>query len=85
MKKYTLSVLFFILFITVVKGQEVVNLTTIESNINHKEANIKGMKSGNEAKIIWSENYKEKQSRQNNHLGTKSSRSSSYSSSYPCH
>jgi glycerophosphoryl diester phosphodiesterase/esterase/lipase len=62
MKKYTLSVLFFILFITVVKGQEVVNLTTIESNINHKEANIKGMKSGNEAKIIWSENYKEKQS-----------------------
>jgi len=43
MKKYTLSVLFFILFITVVKGQEVVNLTTIESNINHKEANIKGM------------------------------------------
>ena len=48
MKKYTLSVLFFILFITVVKGQEVVNLTTIESNINHKEilGNLRFSKKG---------------------------------------
>lgn len=62
MKKYTLSVLFFMLFISLVKGQEVVNLATIKNSIHQKEINVAGMKSGNEAKIIWSENYKEKQS-----------------------
>ncbi|WP_343330569.1 glycerophosphodiester phosphodiesterase family protein [Polaribacter staleyi] len=62
MKKNILSFLFFILFITVVKGQEVVNLAALEKSINYKEAHVKGMKSGNEARIIWSENYKEKQS-----------------------
>ncbi|WP_211296752.1 glycerophosphodiester phosphodiesterase family protein [Polaribacter butkevichii] len=62
MKKNILSFLFLILFITVVKGQEVVNLAALEKSINDKEAHVKGMKSGNEARIIWSENYKEKQS-----------------------
>ncbi|WP_341220948.1 alpha/beta hydrolase [Polaribacter atrinae] len=62
MNKNILSFLFLILFITVVKGQDVVNLAALEKSIHNKEANSKGMKSGNEARIIWSENYKEKQS-----------------------
>ncbi|WP_282073909.1 glycerophosphodiester phosphodiesterase family protein [Polaribacter atrinae] len=62
MNKNILSFLFLILFITVVKGQDVVNLAALEKSIHNKEANSKGMKSGNEARIIWSENYKEKES-----------------------
>ena len=62
MKKNILTFLLFILFITVFNGQEVVRLAAIENSINSEEANVKGMKLGNEAKIIWSEKYKEKQS-----------------------
>tara|TARA_R110002049_G_scaffold73909_10_gene190931 strand:+ start:4119 stop:5882 length:1764 start_codon:yes stop_codon:yes gene_type:complete len=62
MKKNILTFLLFILFITVFNGQEVVRLAAIENSINSEEANVKGMKSGNEARIIWSEKYKEKQS-----------------------
>ena len=62
MKKSSIIFLLLMLFISVVKGQEVVDLATFKSSIYQKEINVVGMKLGNEAKIIWSKEYKEKKS-----------------------
>lgn len=62
MKKFSITFLLFTLFITAIKAQEVESLATIQNSIYQKEINVADIKLGNEAKIIWSQKYKEKQS-----------------------
>jgi glycerophosphoryl diester phosphodiesterase/esterase/lipase len=62
MKKQNFTFLLLMLFIAAVKGQEVSSLATIKNTVYQKEINVAAIKLGNEAKIIWSQQYKEKQS-----------------------
>lgn len=56
--------MFFLLIFSVAifNSQEVFDLASLENSIKNKEVSVKGMKPGNEARIIWSNKYKEKQS-----------------------
>lgn len=62
MQKTFLIFIFLITFSVVIKAQEIQSIKNIESIIHNKEISNKNIKPNNQAKIIWSENYKEKQS-----------------------
>ena len=61
MQKTFLTSLLIIAFNFAVLGQEVKTIMTIESIVNTKEISNKNIKPNNQAKIIWAENYKQKQ------------------------
>jgi glycerophosphoryl diester phosphodiesterase/esterase/lipase len=62
MQKTFLIFIFLITFSVVIKAQEIQSIKNIESIINNKEISNKNIKPNNQAKIIWSESYKEKKS-----------------------
>ncbi|WP_405606727.1 glycerophosphodiester phosphodiesterase family protein [Polaribacter sp. Asnod1-A03] len=61
MQKTFLTSLLLIAFNFAVLGQEVKTIMTIESIVNTKENSNKNIKPNNQAKIIWADNYKQKQ------------------------
>ncbi|MCL5126870.1 glycerophosphodiester phosphodiesterase family protein [Algibacter sp. L4_22] len=62
MQKTFFTFIFLITFGFVIKAQEIQSVKNIENIVNAKESNTKNIKPNNQARIIWSENYKEKQS-----------------------
>ncbi|WP_237588266.1 glycerophosphodiester phosphodiesterase family protein [Polaribacter sargassicola] len=62
MQKTFLTSLLLIAFNFAILGQEVKTIMTIESIVNTKENSNKNIKPNNEAKIIWAEGFKQKQS-----------------------
>lgn len=62
MKKNILTFFLLIFYVAIFNSQEVFDLASLENSIKNKEVSVKGMKPGNEARIIWSNKYKEKQS-----------------------
>ena len=62
MQKTFLTSLLLIAFNFIVLGQEVKTIMTIESIVKKKEDSNKNIKPNNDARIIWADNYKNKQS-----------------------
>ncbi|QVY65291.1 glycerophosphodiester phosphodiesterase family protein [Polaribacter sp. Q13] len=62
MQKTFLTSLLLIAFNFTVLGQEVKTIMTIESIVKKKEDSNKNIKPNNDARIIWADNYKNKQS-----------------------
>ena len=62
MQKTFLIFIYLITFSFVIKAQEIQSIKNIESIIHNKEISNKNIKPNNQAKIIWSESYKEKKS-----------------------
>ncbi len=60
-RTFLISVLLFAIHLAVF-GQEVKSIKTIESIVNAKEKSILNIKPNNQAKIIWADNFNQKQS-----------------------